>query len=126
MIIETIRLSQAAKDQMISLKRKTGIENWNVLCRWGFALSLREKGVPPVQKIPADSNVEMSWKVFGGTYCDIYEALFIERCRTDGIDIKNSHLVSDHFRLHLHRGIGYLSGNRSVKDIVSLIKLAQE
>ena len=32
-ILDNIRLSQKAKDQLIRLKRHTGIEHWNVLCR---------------------------------------------------------------------------------------------
>ena len=65
MVVEHIRLSQKAKDQLIKLKRNTGIEQWNVLCRWAFCLSLSEASAPRVTKIPSDSNVEMSWKVFG-------------------------------------------------------------
>ncbi|WP_308313244.1 DndE family protein [Streptomyces sp. CBG30] len=34
----TIRLSQAAKDQLAWLKRHTGLTQWNELCRWGLAL----------------------------------------------------------------------------------------
>ncbi|MGH9941519.1 MAG: DndE family protein [Pyrinomonadaceae bacterium] len=33
MAIEHIRLSQQAKEQLIKLKRTTGIQHWNVLCR---------------------------------------------------------------------------------------------
>ena len=36
MAIEHIRVSQHAKDQLIRLKRVTGIKNWNVLCRWAL------------------------------------------------------------------------------------------
>jgi DNA sulfur modification protein DndE len=125
-IIETIRLSQGARGQLINLKRKTGIENWNVLCRWGFVLSLKERGSPPTQKIAADSNLEMSWKVFGGRYCDIYEALFLSRCIVEGVDVEDSKAVSEHFRLHLHRGISYLAGDKRVKDIVTLASRALE
>ncbi|WP_435947067.1 DndE family protein [Dryocola sp. BD586] len=35
MSIDNVRLSEKAKQQLITLKRRTGIENWNVLCRWG-------------------------------------------------------------------------------------------
>ena len=37
--IDHIRLSQQAKDQLIKLKRVTGIEHWNVLCRWALCVS---------------------------------------------------------------------------------------
>jgi DNA sulfur modification protein DndE len=87
--IEHIRLSQQAKDQLLRLKRKTGIQHWNVLCRWAFCISLAEPGVPPPAKIPADSSVEMTWKVFGGVYSDIYLALLKQRCQQRiGLDVR--------------------------------------
>lgn len=123
MAVEHICLSQQAKDQLIKLKRLTGIDHWNVLCRWAFCISLSEKSVPPAIKIPSDSNVEMSWKVFGGRYADLYMAILKERCVQDGLGT-DPDTIAQQFRLHLHRGIAYLSGNkslRSVEDLVSLV-----
>ncbi|MDD9973137.1 MAG: DNA sulfur modification protein DndE [Candidatus Poribacteria bacterium] len=123
MAIEHIKLSQKAKDQLIKLKRVTGIDHWNVLCRWALCLSLSENSIPPKSKIPADSNVEMSWKVFGGHYADLYMALMKERCVRDGLGA-DPETVAQQFRLHLHRGISYLAGNkdlRSIDDLVALI-----
>jgi len=122
MAIEHIKLSQQAKDQLVKLKRHTGIEHWNVLCRWAFCMSLSEQSVPPAAKISADSNVEMSWKVFGGRYADLYLALLKERCVLDGLGT-DSDTLAQQFRLHLHRGISYLAGNRSIRSISDLIAL---
>lgn len=122
MSIDHIRLSQRAKDQLVKLKRVTGIENWNVLCRWALCLSLAEQSVPPKSKIPADSNVEMSWKVFGGRYADLYIALLKERCVRDGLDT-DPDTVAQQFRLHLHRGIAYLAGNKDLHKIDDLVAL---
>lgn len=123
MSVEHIRLSQQAKDQLIKLKRVTGIEHWNVLCRWAFCVSLAEQGVPPPAKIPADSNVEMSWKVFGGRHADLYLALLKERCVRDGLDT-DPETLAQQFRLHLHRGISYLFGNKQLRKIDDMIGLA--
>lgn len=120
MAIEHIRLSRQAKDQLIKLKRVTGIEHWNVLCRWALCLSLAEQSVPPQSKIPADSNVEMSWKVFGGRYADLYLALMRERCVRDGLGA-DPDTVAQQFRLHLHRGISYLAGNKDLRKIDDLV-----
>ncbi|MDF2366027.1 DNA sulfur modification protein DndE [Sneathiella sp.] len=122
MAIEHIRLSQQAKDQLIKLKRVTGIEHWNVLARWALCLSLAEQSMPPQSKIPADSNVEMSWKVFGGRYADLYLALVKERCVRDGLGT-DPDTVAQQFRLHLHRGISYLFGNKGLRKIDDLIAL---
>lgn len=123
MAIEHIRLSQQAKDQLIKLKRVTGIEHWNVLCRWALCLSLAEQSAPSPAKIPADSNVEMSWRVFGGRHADLYMALIKERCVRDGLGT-DPEVLAQQFRLHLHRGISYLAGNRELRRIEDLVALA--
>lgn len=119
--IEHIKLSQSARDQLVVLKRRTGVANWNVLCRWAFCASLAEPSVPPDAKIAADSNVEMSWRVFGGPHEEVYMALLRERCHQDGLGIEPD-VLAQQFRLHLHRGIGYLAGNRSVRSIADMFK----
>ena len=123
MTIEHIRLSQQAKDQLVKLKRVTGIEHWNVLCRWALCLSFAEQSIPPLSKIPADSNVEMSWKVFGGRYADLYMVLLKERCIRDRLGV-DAETLAIQFRLHLHRGISYLAGNRKLRNISDLVALA--
>ena len=119
MSLEHIHLSQKAKDQLIKLKKITGIKNWNILCRWAFCISLAEPTIPPHAKIPIDSNVEMTWKVFGGQYEDIYLALLKERCKRDALTL-DEQTLSTHFRLHLHRGIGYLAADKNIRNITSL------
>ena len=121
---ESIRLSQQAKDQLVKLKRVTGIEHWNVLCRWALCVSLAEQGAPSAAKIPADSNVEMSWKVFGGQYADLYTILLKERCVRDGLGTDPETLARQ-FRLHLHRGIAYLAGNRELHGIADLVSIVR-
>lgn len=123
-MIETVRLSEKAKTQLSTLKRKTGIQNWNVLCRWGFCLSLAEKSVPPEETIPSDSSVEMTWKTFTGGREEIYWGLLLVRARRDGIRLEREAL-GKYFRLHLHRGISYLNGSPSLRTIDSFARLAQ-
>jgi DNA sulfur modification protein DndE len=121
MPIEHIRISQQAKEQLSRLKRWTGIQNWNVLCRWAYCVSLAEETIPPSAKIPSDSSVEMSWKVFAGEYQDIYLALLKERCLRDGLGTSDE-VLSAQFRLHLHRGISYLAADRNIRHVSSLLK----
>ena len=122
MAIEYVRLSQQGKDQLSRLKRHTGIDNWNVLCRWAFCLSLSEPSAPQPVQIPSDSNVEMSWKVFAGRSHEIYLALLKQRCVRDGLATDKEGLNLQ-FRLHLHRGIAYLAGNRDIRNIKDLVEL---
>ena len=124
MIVKQIHLSQSAKEQLSRLKGKTGIQHWNILCRWALCISLAEPSTPPVVDLGPDSNVEMSWQVFGGEYQEIYEALLKERCFQDGLSI-DTETLQHQFRLHLHRGISYMAAPNYVKTISSLINLSR-
>ena len=124
MPIEHIRLSQQAKDQLITLKRNTGIVNWNVLCRWAFCVSLAEPSPPPEANIPADSNVEMSWRVFAGVGIEgVYWALLVQRCEMNGLPREDG-VLAEQFRLHLHRGISYLAARNVCPDIARFLSRA--
>lgn len=120
MAIEHIRISQQAKEQLIRLKRVTGIQHWNVLCRWAFCISLSERSMPSPVKIPADSSIEMDWKVFGGVHHELYYALLKQRCYRDGLGTSEE-VLTVQFRLHLHRGIGYLVADKRIKNIIGLL-----
>lgn len=123
MIVKQIRLSQQAKDQLSRLKGKTGIKNWNILCRWALCYSLSEGTVPTDIELPADSNLEMSWYTFGGEYSEIYEALVRAWCIKHSLPIDDS-TVAKYFRLNLERGIAHLSGTGFIKSIDDMIRLA--
>ncbi|MFB2975517.1 DNA sulfur modification protein DndE [Microseira sp. BLCC-F43] len=118
-----IVLSQTAKEQLTKLKRITKIDQWNILCRWAFCRSLAEPTIPSPVPIPADSNVEMNWRVFGGELSDILVIALQQRCHNDGLGTDKETLASQ-FRLHLHRGIGYLAGEQNMKKIEDLIQIA--
>lgn len=125
MIIKQIRLSNVAKDKLSRLKGKTGIQNWNVLCRWAFCYSLKEGTIPTDIVIESDSNVEMSWITFAGEYYEIYEALIKQWCIDNDLGTDNDTLAK-YFKLHLERGIGYLSGTNLIKNIQDLLDLSLE
>ncbi|MGP3967393.1 DNA sulfur modification protein DndE [Streptomyces sp. 6N223] len=121
----TIRLSQAAKDQLAWLKRHTGLTQWNELCRWALATSLRDSSPPLVQDITTDSNVEIAWKTFAGAHGDIYLSLLKQRCVADGEEPTDS-AVSKTLHIHLHRGIGFLAGRQDLRSIQGLLAITTE
>ena len=123
MIVKQIRVSQQAKDQLARLKAKTGIKNWNILCRWALAYSLAEKTIPTDIAIANDSNLEMSWLTFGGDYYEIYDALMKAWCLRVGLPVDEDTL-SKYFRLNLERGIAHLCGTGFIKSIDDLLELA--
>ena len=98
---KTIRLSQKAKDRLIALKRRTGIDQWNVLCRWALCRSLQEPTDPPQSDIVTDSNIEIAWSTFAGEYSQLYAALLTSTQTDDEGE-------QDNILAHIHRGIDYL------------------
>lgn len=123
MIVKQVRLSQQAKDQLSRLKGKTGIRNWNILCRWALCYSLSEKTIPTDVQLPADSNLEMSWFTFGGEYHELYEAAIKAWCISMGLTPDDA-TVAKYFRLNLERGIAHLCGTGFIKNIDDLLMLA--
>lgn len=120
MSLETIRISAQGREQLSRLKRYTGIEHWNVLCRWALCVSLAEPTRPPLTIFKVEGGVEMTWKTFGGPDADLYLALLKQRCLADDIQVDEKGLA-EQFRLHLHRGLGYLAANKEVRSIADLV-----
>lgn len=123
MHIDTVRISKKGKDQLITLKRRTRISTWNVLCRWAFCVSLAERTSPHAYREESHCPIEMTWRTFSGNYESIYLALLINRCRADGIELTEENLVRQ-LSLHIHRGIAYLAGNKELQSVRDLIGLA--
>ncbi|MGE3795233.1 MAG: DNA sulfur modification protein DndE [Dehalococcoidia bacterium] len=121
-MIESVRVSPAARDQLITLKRRTGITHWNELCRWAVCRSLGESTPPADVPISVEDGIEMSWRTFAGPHGDLYLGLIRHRCALDGLDTDDI-AVARYLRLHLHRGIGYLFGDAEVNSIRGLLRL---
>ena len=119
--IKRIKLSQPAKNQLIYLKGVTKIDNWNILCRWAFCRSLAEASSPTTMVSNENSNVEMDWRTFAGETEDILIIALKQRCHNDGLGT-DAEALATQFRLHLHRGIGYLA--TEIKSLSELISLA--
>lgn len=124
-MIETVRVSPAARDQLITLKRRTGLKHWNEVCRWALCRSLREPSIPADVPIPVEGGIEIEWRTFGGRLADIYLDLVRLRCQKDGF-ADDPETIARQFRLHLHRGIGYLVGDPRLVDVRSLVTLIDD
>ena len=117
----SVRITQQAKDQLVKLKRITGIKQWNVLCRWALCASLADESPPLVRAVRADSNVEMTWRVFAGPIDVELEALLLDRLENAEEGFAN---LSELAAAHLHRGIGQLAGElRLGDDVTTLVAL---
>lgn len=123
MIVKQIHLSQQAKEHLARLKGKTGIKNWNILCRWALCYSLAEKTIPTDLPIEQGSNLEMSWYTFGGEYSELYDALMKAWCMQMNLPTDDETLEK-YFYLNLERGIAHLCGTGFIKNIDDLLGLA--
>lgn len=123
MLIKQVKLSSTAKEQLSRLKGKTGIKNWNVLCRWALCYSLSEKTVPTDMIINYEDGIEMSWLTFCGEYYELYEAVIKNWCIEMNLPTDNATMIK-YFYLNLERGISHLSGTGFIKSIDDLVKLA--
>lgn len=121
-----VRLSNQAKQKLVSLKRKTGLKQWNVLCRWALCLSLAETSKPSNRNIVSDSNVEMSWRTFTGPGNEeLFIAILKARCLQDNLPIDDKSLARQ-FKLHLHRGIDYLATPGKIRCLPDILSLGTE
>lgn len=120
MIVETVRLSEKARNQLIQVKRKTGIEQWNILCRWGLILSLAEKHPPPPEDILTDSSIEIAWKTFAGSLDSALSGLTRYKFKLDRAEMGKQG-IENFFKLHLHRGISYLA-NKELRSVASIFE----
>ena len=123
MSIETVRVSQRGKEQLVKLKRITGIRNWNTLCRWALTTSLADETVPLVKDVKTDSNIEMTWRTFGGPWADVYLA-HVQLRAWQELEDTSDEAVEKTFLAHLHRGIGYLAANPDTNNIADFVSLA--
>lgn len=124
MIIDDVRVSEKAKNQLLTLKRRTGILQWNVLCRWALLASLAERTVPPHEEIVTDSNVEMSWKTFAGPLDDAITAVVRQRAHEDKVPEDQ---LPQFFKIHLHRGIAYLlNGAQDLRGLIKMTGVSSE
>ena len=121
-MIDTVYLSQKEKDQLIKIKRSTGIQNWNTLCRWALCLSLSDKTQPPTIETSGDHAIEMTWKVFGGQNDEIYLALLKDRCAKDKVNL-NKEDMTQLLRDHLSRGIERMTAQKHIAHTIGLLQI---
>jgi DNA sulfur modification protein DndE len=116
---ETLRLGKQSRDNLIKIKRVTGIEHWNIICRWALFVSLREPTRPVVPPETSEGGVEIAWKVFAGELNDVIAAVLYIRMsyEVEGRDNECAGVL----RAHVTRGLGYLASGTETKSMSSFI-----
>lgn len=111
-MIDRIRFTASARNQLITLKRKTGIEHYNVLCRHALCLSLANLNVLVEEEYNFHNGLEIDWRTLTGGNEALYLNLVLFRATRDGIDLDEQNIKS-YLTRHLHRGIAHLA---NIKD----------
>ena len=121
--VETVRLGADTKIHLSTLKKRTGIANWNTLCRWAFCLSVSDGSPVRNREDMGVGAVEMSWKTFAGEEDEIYRLLLVDRCQSEHGAVDRDMLAKT-LRQHIARGAARLVSNRDLKSVGELLALA--
>lgn len=103
-MIDRVRLSSAAKQQLVTLKRRTGIEHYNVLCRHALCASLAQPSNLPDENLNFQGGIEIDWETLAGEPSAVFLDLVAVRHEVDARSAEIKRLVT----LHIHRGLSYL------------------
>lgn len=117
--MERIKLSASARNQLATLKRRTGIEHNNAICRHALCISLANPSVPPDENFSFAGGLEIDWRTLTGGQEALYYNLLAVRLLADGKKISDD-AIRQTFLLHVHRGLSYLTGQREDDQLVEL------
>jgi len=109
-LIDRVKISVAGKQQLSTLKRRTGIEHYNVICRHALCLSLANESPPPQETMQFSGGLEIDWRTFSGDADTTLVNILIARAIKEGHGVESS-TVKQLLTLHLHRGLSYLASN---------------
>jgi len=121
--VETVRLGADTKIHLSTLKKRTGITNWNTLCRWAFCLSVSDDTPVRDRDEKGVGAVEMTWKTFAGEDEEIYRLLLIDRCQSEHGAVDKD-ILAKALRQHIARGAARLVANRDLKSVSDLLTVA--
>ena len=117
--MDRIKLTAAARNQLATVKRRTGIEHNNVICRHGLCISLANPSIPPEEDYVFSGGLEIDWKVLTGGKEALYYNLLVTRMTVDHIPI-NEEMIRLTFTQHVHRGLSYLVSRRDDDLLIGL------
>jgi len=119
--IDQLRTSTSLKNLLTRIKSITGIQHWNVLCRWGFCFSIKQSTLPRLVDEKLDG-VEIDYDVLVGKNKIIYTQLLINNLRKNNIEINKENLTK-YLYAHINRGVSiiYNIKMKSIKDLYKQI-----
>ena len=120
--IDQLRTSTSLKNLLTRIKSITSIQNWNVLCRWGFCFSIKQSTLPRMVDEKLDG-VEIDYDVLVGKNKIIYTQLLINNLRKNNIETNKENLTK-YLYAHVNRGINIIY-NFKLKGISGLLSLTR-
>jgi len=115
--VEHVRVSAKGKEILIRVKRRTGLEHWNEICRIALCRSMANPTPPVKIESTGDSSIDMEWKTFAGSLQEELAAIILFRAKKDGVDVLKKDALVEYFREHLERGITSLQNIRSMSGL---------
>lgn len=106
-LIERVKISAAGKQQLSTLKRRTGIEHYNVICRHALCASLANATRVPLEVLQYSGGVEIDWQTLGGEAAATLANVLVVRAVAEEGDATPT-AVRKVLQAHLHRGLAYL------------------
>ena len=119
--MERIKLTAAARNQLATLKRRTGIEHNNALCRHALCISLANPSIPPDETFGFGGGIEIDWRTLTGGQDALYYNILVVRLLSEGKRV-NEESIRQTFVQHVHRGLSYLVSRREDDLLVELGK----
>lgn len=120
-MMERIKLNAAARNQLVTLKRRTGIEHNNAICRHALCLSLANPSVPPSESFSFNGGIEIDWRTLTGGEEALYHNLLAARLISEGRPVTDD-AIRQTFMLHVHRGLSYLVSRRDGDLLIEMAK----
>jgi DNA sulfur modification protein DndE len=106
-VIDRVKISAAGKQQLSTLKRRTGIEHYNVICRHALCASLANSTKVPAETLQYSGGLEIDWQTFGGEAAATLTNILVVRAAAEEGDATPM-AVRKILQAHLHRGLAYL------------------
>lgn len=113
---EEVRISTLGREVLTRLKRRTGLDHWNEICRLAYCRALTEEVISQ-HHTRGDTAIRMEWKTFAGQYSDIFSCLSVLRAQHDGINVSDREERAQHFHSMLEYGIQAIRNTANLEEL---------
>ena len=120
--IDTLRTTSNIKNILVRLKSITGVQYWNVVCRWALCTSLKQSTLPRLIEEKLDG-VEIDYDVFVGKNKIIYTQLLLNNLKKHNVGLTKDN-INKYLYAHVNRGVSILYNYKmkTIKDLFSINK----